>query len=142
MLKRGHFRISDSGLTPLPQPVPSTHWSGSDSSQMAWGDDMGELGWEASFSRPYGFFYIILIYFFWLCWVSVALPGLFSSCGVQASYRSGFFCCRARAQGHTGFREQAQELWRTGLVALQYVGSSWLRDRTGVSYTGRWILYH
>ena len=64
MLKRGHFRISDSGLTPHPQPVPSTHWSGSDSSQMAWCDDMGELGWEASFSRPYGFFYIILIYIF------------------------------------------------------------------------------
>ena len=25
---------------------------------------MGELGWDAAVSRPYGFFYIILIYFF------------------------------------------------------------------------------
>ena len=35
-----------------------------------------------------------------------------------------------------------QYLWRTGLVALQHVGSSWTRDRTCDSCIGRWILYH
>ena len=35
-----------------------------------------------------------------------------------------------------------QLLWLPGLVALQYVGSSWTRDRTHVSYIGRRILYH
>ena len=29
-----------------------------------------------------------------------------------------------------------------GLVALQYVGSSQIRDQTGVLCLGRWILYH
>ena len=58
--------------------------------------------------------------------------GLFSSCSAQASHRGGFHCCRARAQ----------ELRRTDLVALWHVGSSWIRDRTCVSCTGRQILYH
>ena len=35
-----------------------------------------------------------------------------------------------------------QYLWRTGLVALQHVGSSWTRDQTCDSCIGRWILYH
>ena len=35
-----------------------------------------------------------------------------------------------------------QYLWRTGLVALQHVGSSWTRDRTCDSCIDRWILYH
>ena len=37
---------------------------------------------------------------------------------------------------------QVQYLWCTGLVAPQHVGSSWTRDRTHVSYVGRWILHH
>ena len=35
----------------------------------------------------------------------------------------------------------AQQLWPTGLVASRHVGSSWTRDRTHVSCTGRRILY-
>ena len=38
--------------------------------------------------------------------------------------------------GH-GSRAQAQELWCTGLAALQRVGSSWSRARTHASCTGR-----
>ena len=36
---------------------------------------------------------------------------------------------------------QAQQLWRRALVALQRVGSSWIRNRTHVSWIGRWLLY-
>ena len=63
----------------------------------------------------------------------------YSSCRVQASHCGGFSRCGAQALGHRGFRSrhtqaqelqlpgsgaQAQWLWRTGLVALQHVGSS------------------
>ena len=42
----------------------------------------------------------------------------------------------------TGSRAQAQQLWRTGLVAPRRVGSSWTRTRTHVSCIGRRILNH
>ena len=35
-----------------------------------------------------------------------------------------------------------QQLWRTGLVFSQHVGSSRIRDQNCVSLIGRWILYH
>ena len=78
-------------------------------------------------------------------------------CGVRASHCGGFSCCRARASRHAGFsscsmqaqqlwlagsREQAQQLWRRGLVALRHVGSSRTRDRTRVPCIGRRILNH
>ena len=53
---------------------------------------------------------------------AVAARGL-SSCGSQALEPGLSSCCC------------------TGLVALQNVGSSWPRDWTCVSCTGRWILY-
>ena len=36
----------------------------------------------------------------------------------------------------------ALQLWCAGLVAPRYVESSWTRDRTCVSYIGRWTLNH
>ena len=39
-------------------------------------------------------------------------------------------------------RAQAQQLWGTGFAAPPQVGSSWFRDWTCVSCTGRWILSH
>ena len=39
-------------------------------------------------------------------------------------------------------RAQAQQLWRTGLVTPQHVGSSWTRAQTRVPCIGRWILNH
>ena len=46
----------------------------------------------------------------------------------------GFRSCGKWAQQLwlAGSRAQAQELWRTGLVALRQVGSSWTRARTRV----------
>ena len=62
--------------------------------------------------------------YLWLHWVSIALQA-FSSCGeqkllrscsVQASYCSGFSCCRTWALG-----ARAQSLWHVGLIASQHV---------------------
>ena len=44
--------------------------------------------------------------------------------------------------GLVGSRAQAQQLWHTGLVAPQHVGSSQTRDRTRVCCIDRQILYH
>ena len=41
-----------------------------------------------------------------------------------------------------GFRAQAQQLWHVGCVVLQYVGSSWIRHRTGDPCPAGWILNH
>ena len=78
------------------------------------------------------------------------------SCSARGSPCSGFSCCGVRFYMHRlcsrstraqqlwlpGSRAQAQQLWHTGLAAPQYVGSSWIKDRTRVSCVGRWILYH
>ena len=111
--------------------------------------------WPFSFLRE---FYL----FIFDCPGSSLLCGFFSSCGKRellsscsawASHCSGFSCCRGQARGHAGFssfstwaqelwlpgsRAQAQYLWCTGLVALQHVGSSWIRDRTQVWSDSFW----
>ena len=114
-------------------------------------------------SSPYKvtFFFLVMRafknVFVYGCAGSSLLHGAFSSCCVWASHCSGFSCCRAQALGHTasngcntwvqslwllGSRAQGQQLWHTGLVAPWQMGSSWIRDRTCVSYVGRKILYH
>ena len=74
--------------------------------------------------------------------------GLFSSCGARASHGGGVSCCEARALGHGGFGSGGMVgsvvaiprcMWLTGQVALWHVGSSWTRDRTHVSCTGRFF---
>ena len=94
-----------------------------------------------------------------LCWLfsSWRDQGLLSSCCVQASHCSGFSCRRAQALGCTGFsacgtwarwlwlpgfRAQAQHLWHTGLAAPWHVGSSQIRDPTGVTCITKQILNH
>ena len=96
----------------------------------------------------------------------VAVLGLFSSCekwgllflavfglliavaspvaehGLEAVQASSSWGMRAQQLQFPGSRAQAQELWRTVLVPPWHVGSSWTRDRTHVSCTGRWILHH
>ena len=67
----------------------------------------------------------------------------YSIVGCRASHCSGSSCCGARAVGCTGSsawgmwaqylqflgsRAQTQQLWHTGLVAQQHVGSSHIRD--------------
>ena len=66
---------------------------------------------------------------------------LFQSMG---SRRTGSSSCGAWAQSLwlTGSRAQAQQLWRTGLVAPWHVESSQTRARTCVPCIGRWILNH
>ena len=79
---------------------------------------------------PCSFFLKNVIYFvlaaLGLCFCVLA----FSRWGAQASHCSGFSCCGA------------QELWHTGLAALQHVESSQTRDWTHVPCTGRRMLYH
>ena len=76
--------------------------------------------------------------------------GPFSSCGARPSHCSGFSCCEAQALGHVSFSSGGMVgsvvavpgyMWLTGLGALWRVGSSWTRDQTHVSCTGRQILY-
>ena len=83
--------------------------------------------------------------------------GLLCSCGVRSSYCGGFsfyrawalMCTRASLVAHvdavlwfSGSRAQAPWLWCMGLVAPWHVGSSWIRDPTHVSCSGRWSLFY
>ena len=54
----------------------------------------------------------------------------------------GLQACGLQQLWLTGSRVQAQQLWRTGLVAPRYVGSSRTRARTRVPCIGRQILNH
>ena len=89
-----------------------------------------------------------------LCWVFVAVPGFFSSCGERGllsscgagvSHCSDFFCRRAWALECSGFSSsstQGQSLRRWDLIGPRYVGSSWSRDQTCVPSIDRWIFIH
>ena len=57
--------------------------------------------------------------------------------GARASHYRGLSCCGAQAPD-----AQAQQLWLTGLVAPQHVGSSRTRARTRVPRIGRRIPNH
>ena len=103
--------------------------------------------------------------YFWLHWVFIAACGLslvVASRGYSSlqctgfslqwllllrsmgSRRAGFSSCGTRAQQLwlMGSRAQAQQLWHTGLVAPQHVGSSRTRARTRVPCIGKRILNH
>ena len=70
-------------------------------------------------------FSISIIYLFLTCWVFTAARALLQLQQVGAALQlqyMGFSCCRAHALGLAGPREQAQELWRLGLVAPRHVG--------------------
>ena len=114
-----------------------------------------------SLSLPLLFFFLIFIYLFiycWLCWVFVAVRGLFSSCGNRGLLfvavcglllAVASFVLEHRLQAprlqqlwHVGSRTQAQQLWHKGLVAPRHVGSSRTRARTHVPCIGRQILNH
>ena len=118
-----------------------------------------------SFSSIWNYFYCIwggqyffdFYVFLFGCAGSSLLHGLLSSCNLQASHFSGFSCCGAQALACEGFsscsmwaqqlrlpgsRAQAQQLWCTGLAAVQHVGSSRTRVQIHVSCIARQILYH
>ena len=78
---------------------------------------------------------------FWLRWVFIAAlqafsscrqQGLLSSCTVQTSHCDGFSWCSVRASAVVA----------QGLSCSVEVGFSWIRDRTHVPCTSRWVLYH
>ena len=120
---------------------------------------------------PFYFYYYYFLYkfilfiYFWLHWVFVAARGLslVAASGGYSSLQCTGFSLRwllllwSTGSRHTGFsscgtwaqqlwlagsRVQAQQLWHTGLVAPQHVGSSQTRGRTRVTCIGRWILNH
>ena len=117
---------------------------------------------EMKFPRQDSF---LFFFFFWLCWVFIDAGGL-SLVAASMDYslsrcvgfllwwllllwstgcrRTGFSSCGMHAQQLwlMGSRVQAQQLWRTGLVAPWPVGPSWTRARTHVPCIGRWILNH
>ena len=96
---------------------------------------------------------LFYLFHFWLRWVFVAACGL-SLVVARGDYSllwcTGFslqclLLLQSTGSSHVGFSScstWAQELWCTGLVALQHVGSSWTRARTCVPCTGRRILNH
>lgn len=73
--------------------------------------------------------------------------GRFSSCGAWAAFVAEHGvpgCARSAvpALGLSGSRAGAQELWRTGRVALRHVGSSQTGNWTHEACIGWWILNH
>ena len=87
----------------------------------------------------------ILFIYFWLLWVFIAAHrlSLVVVCrGYSSLWCTGFSLQWLLLLQSTGSRAQAQQLWRTGLVTLQHVGSSRTRARTRVPCIDRWILNH
>ena len=104
------------------------------------------------------FFNLFLFIYCWLCWVFVAVRGLFSSCGdwgllfvatcgLLLAVASFVLEHELQVRGlqqlwHVGSGAQTQQLWHKGLVAPQHVGSYRTRARTHVPCIGRRILNH
>ena len=88
-------------------------------------------------------FFLFLFYFllyFWLHCIFVAVHGLplVAASGGYSSLQS----TGSRCTGFSSCVTQAQQLWRTGLVAPHHVGSSRNRAQTHVPCIGRWVLNH
>ena len=90
----------------------------------------------------------VFYFYFWLCWIFVAVHGLslvmaswgYSSLGARAAHRGSFSHCRAQALGVGASVATAHRLSCGG--ALRHVGSSWIRDQTHVSCIGRQVSIH
>ena len=89
-------------------------------------------------------FYLFIIYFIFGCIgsVSCGLSLVAASGGYSLLRYAGFSLRWLHLLQSTGSRAQAEQSWRTGLVALQHVASSRTRARTGVPCIGRRILNH
>ena len=89
--------------------------------------------------------FIYLFIYFWLCWVFVSVRGfsLVAARGGHSSSRCvGLSLSRPLLLGAQAPDAQAQQLWPTGPVAPQHVGSSQTRARTCVPCIGRQTLNH
>ena len=121
------------------------------------------MGWHrrqrsGTVGPVYSFFFFnnflkILFIYFWLHQVFIAARRL--SLAVASGGYSSLWCAGfslrwllllqstgSRLVGFSSCSTWAQWLWRTGLVALRHVGSSWTRARTRVPFIGRQILNH
>ena len=95
------------------------------------------------FSSGSCFFFLIYLFIFGCVGSSFLCEGFLQLCragatlhhGVRASHYRSLSCCGAQAPD-----VQAQQLWLTGPVAPQHVGSSQTRARTRVPCIGRQIL--
>ena len=90
--------------------------------------------------RLFYLFFIILFLYIWPSWVFVvcglsAVVGATPQLWCEAPHGDGFPC------GYWTL-EHGLQLRSMGLVALQYVGSSWTRNRTRVPCIDRWMLNH
>ena len=119
---------------------------------------------QTDFFHELYFFIICLLIYFWICWVFIAVQGLFllgvsggcslrctgfslkwllllwsigSRCTAFSSCKRGPSCCSLWAL------ECGLSICGTGgLVTLRHVESSWTRDQICVPCFGRWILVH
>ena len=107
-------------------------------------------GYKSSF---FFFNLFTLFIYFWRHWVFVATCGLSlvaASGGYSLLRCTGFsllcllllWSLGSRCAGFSSCGSQAQQLWLTGLVAPQHVGSSQTSARTRVPCIGRRILNH
>ena len=100
-------------------------------------------------------FVLFFNFFFWLCWVFVAVHRLslvVASGGYSLLHCMGFSLrwlvllqsigSRCAGFSSCGMQAQLWLLWPSGLVAPQHVGSSRTRGQTRVPCIGRWILNH
>ena len=98
-------------------------------------------------------YFYLFIFYFWLHWVFIAACGL--SLVAESGGYSLLWCTGSslqwlpllqstgsRRKGFSSCSTRAQQLWHTGLVAPQHVGSSRTRARTRVPCIGRRILNH
>ena len=86
------------------------------------------------------FFELMNYFYFWLCWVFVAVHGLSlvsGSCGYFSLWFSSFSWCGAWALG-----ARAQQLQDMSLVAQWHVGSSQIRHQIHVPCIGKRIPNH
>ena len=89
-------------------------------------------------------FYLLI--HFWLCWVfcvgfsPAVKSGGYSRVAVLEMrwllllQSTGSGACRLQKLQPLGSGAQSQELWHTGIVALRYTGSSWMRDWTELNH--------
>ena len=85
------------------------------------------------------------------CQAGFALVGASRDCSQRAAFSLRWLILlRSVGSGHSGFRGLSNcgsralehKLNSCGLVAPWHTGSSWIKDQTCVSCSGRWILYH
>ena len=106
--------------------------------------------WLPWFFFPHNFIYLLI--HFWLCWVfcvgfspavksgGYSLVAVLKMRWLLLLRSTGSRACRLQKVRPLGSSTQSQELWHMGIVALRYMGSSWMRDWTLVSCTGRRLL--